>query len=186
MTVTVLDGGMGGEIQKRISNSGKGLWSARALIEKPQIVVDLHREYIEAGARMIITNTYSTIPSYLAKENLQAEYVRLTRLAGKLARQTVETGSDKVLVAGSIPPLSESYRPDLVPARDSAMPVYQNMVEALQPFVEGPQRCNLPRHRRRAVLKFRKLRQERANAVDIRLEHLASHRDRRHGADDTS
>lgn len=136
MTITVLDGGMGGEIQKRISNSGKGLWSARALIEKPQIVVDLHREYIEAGARMIITNTYSTIPSYLAKENLQTEYVRLTRLAGKLARQAVDAGSDKALVAGSIPPLSESYRPDLVPAKEVALPVYQNMVEALQPFVD--------------------------------------------------
>jgi len=136
MEVTVLDGGMGGELQKRVSTSGKGLWSATALIDAPDVVIDVHREFIEAGARMIITNSYCTIPSYLGKENLESEYIRLTRLAGKLARQAADAGNEAVLVAGSIPPLSESYRPDLVPSKDIAGPVYRNMVDALEPFVD--------------------------------------------------
>ena len=62
--ITILDGGRGGEIQKRLAGAAKGLWSATALVVSPELVVALHREYIEAGARMIITNTYSTVPSY--------------------------------------------------------------------------------------------------------------------------
>ena len=42
--VTILDGGMGGEIQKRMDGAGKGLWSAKALMEEPEIVVGLHQE----------------------------------------------------------------------------------------------------------------------------------------------
>lgn len=137
MTITVLDGGMGGEISARIENAGHGLWSAKALIDAPQLVEDIHKEYIDAGARIITTNTYSTIPSYLGKEGLQEQYLEYTRLAGEIARRAVdESGRTDVRVAGSIPPLAESFRPDLVPTVSEAQPIYQNMVNTLSPFVD--------------------------------------------------
>ena len=89
MTITILDGGMGDEIAARLEGAAKGLWSATALLENPDMVVGLHKEYIEAGARIIITNTYSTIPSYLAKAGLEDRYVELARLGGELARDPV-------------------------------------------------------------------------------------------------
>ena len=49
MAITVLDGGMGDEISARLEGAVTGLWSASALIEKPDLVVDIHKEYIEAG-----------------------------------------------------------------------------------------------------------------------------------------
>ena len=82
MTITLLDGGMGDEIATRLKGAGTGLWSANALLECPQLVVDIHKEYIAAGARIIITNTYSTIPHYLGKEGMAHRYVELTRLGG--------------------------------------------------------------------------------------------------------
>jgi S-methylmethionine-dependent homocysteine/selenocysteine methylase len=136
MAITVLDGGMGDEISKRLEGAATGLWSASALIEKPELVVDIHKEYIEAGARIVITNTYSTIPHYLDKAGMADRYAELTRLGGKLARQAVEESGEEVLVAGSLPPLSESYRPDLVPPAEEALPIYKGLVEALNDYVD--------------------------------------------------
>ena len=130
-TVTVLDGGMGGEIQSRLPNATHGLWSATALIEQPQMVEDIHREYIDAGAEVITTNTYSTIPSYLENAGLGARWLELTRLAARLARQEADAAPRKVRVAASLPPLEESYRADLVPAAADARPVYERMVAAM-------------------------------------------------------
>ena len=50
-SITVLDGAMGGEIQSRIPKAAHGLWSATALVEAPDLVVDLHREYIDGRVR---------------------------------------------------------------------------------------------------------------------------------------
>jgi S-methylmethionine-dependent homocysteine/selenocysteine methylase len=127
---------MGDEISTRLEGAATGLWSAKALIENPDLVVDLHKEFIEAGARIIITSTYSTIPHYLDKAGMADRYVELTRLGGKLARQAVAESGKAVLIAGSLPPLSESYRPDLVPPANEALPVYRNLVEALHDFVD--------------------------------------------------
>ena len=62
--LTVIDGGMGGELQLRSGKTG-GLWSAQALVDAPDLVREVHEDYVSAGAEVIITNTYSTIPSYL-------------------------------------------------------------------------------------------------------------------------
>ena len=130
--ITLLDGGMGMELIKRGVAEVTGFWSAQALLEAPDTVVEVHKDYIAAGARIITTNSYSTIPSYLEKGELADRFVELTQLAGELARRAVnESGDPSVRVAGSIPPLSESYRPDLVPAKDEAQPVYEHMVKAL-------------------------------------------------------
>ena len=132
--LTILDGGMGGEIQRRMPAAAHELWSATALLEAPQLVVDLHGEFIDAGASVITTNTYSTVPSYLAKGGIADRSEELTALAAGLARQAADArsgGDGPVLVAGSLPPLSESYRVDLVPPPEEAGPIYRRMVLAM-------------------------------------------------------
>lgn len=136
MSITIFDGGMGGEISARVQGAGHGLWSAKALLDAPDVVVDIHREYIEAGAQIIITNTYSTIPHYLSKEGMEGRYEELTRLGGELARRAATQATGDVQVAGSLPPLNESYRADLVPASSQAQPIYRKLVEALTPYVD--------------------------------------------------
>lgn len=136
MTITVMDGGMGDEITKQMSGGAGGLWSAQALLDDPELVVSVHKAFIEAGAQIITTNTYATIPSYLGKAGLEDRYIELTRLGGTLARQAVTESQQPVRVAGSIPPLSESYRADMVPAASEALPIYRNLVEALNDNVD--------------------------------------------------
>jgi len=135
MTV-ILDGGMGGELIRREVIPRGELWSAQALLDAPDTVLAVHADYIAAGAQIIITNSYSTIPSYLGKLNLTDRYQELTRLAGRIARQAADAADQPVQVAGSLPPLNESYRPDLAPADQEALPIYRNLVEALTPHVD--------------------------------------------------
>lgn len=131
----VLDGGMGAELLRR-SGRRTPLWSAQTLLDAPETVVQTHLDYIAAGARLIISNSYSTVPSYLGTAGLADRYRELTRLAGRLARRAADESAEDVLVAGSLPPLSESYRPDLVPPEDVAAPVYEAMASELEPYVD--------------------------------------------------
>ena len=48
--ITVLDGGMGSELIAREVLSSGGLWSARALLEAPEAVSQIHHDFIRAGA----------------------------------------------------------------------------------------------------------------------------------------
>ena len=133
--LTVLDGGMGNELLRR-KGERTPLWSAKVLIDDPDEVVRTHLDYIRAGATIITTNSYSTIPSYLSTAGLESHYVELTRTAGELARLAADESGEHVLVAGSLPPLSESYRPDLVPPDEEAGPIYAEMAAALEPSVD--------------------------------------------------
>lgn len=132
----VLDGGFGGELIRRGVVPGGGLWSAQALLDDPSEVKRLHRDYVRSGARIITTNTYSTIPSYLSKKGLEDQVEPLTRLACTLARDAVGEMKPTVTVAGCIPPLSESYRPDLVFDAKLAKPVYRCMGKAMLPYID--------------------------------------------------
>ena len=134
--ITILDGGTGGELARRGAGNRTELWSAQALLDAPDVVAHVHRDYIDAGARIIITNSYSTIPSYLGKLGIAARFEELTTLAGQIAREVADCVEPSVLVAGSMPPLDESYRADLVPDAIAALPIYRCLAAALDPYVD--------------------------------------------------
>lgn len=129
---------MGEELADRGFSTRDGLWSARALIDHPNEVTALHQEYLVAGSEIITTNTYSTIPSYLEKAGMGHRVRELATLAANLARRALhEFGLPKgSLIAGCLPPLDESYRPDLVPAAHEAIPVYRELIESMAPSVD--------------------------------------------------
>ena len=134
--ITILDGGMGGELARRGASNRNELWSAQALLDAPDVVAQVHRDYIEAGAQIITTNSYSTIPSYLGKLDLAGRYEELTGLAARIAMDAAANVGPSIRVAGSMPPLDESYRADLVPDATAALPIYQRLAAALDPFVD--------------------------------------------------
>ena len=127
---------MGNELLKRAGKTSSGLWSAQFLIDSPELVKEVHQAYVDVGAQVITTNTYSTIPSYLKKEKKTHLMKDLIRKAGIIARGVAEENHQKILVAGSLPPLDESYRPDLVPDEKEALPIYEELIEELNPFVD--------------------------------------------------
>lgn len=129
---------MGEELADRGFSTRDGLWSARALVDHPDAVTALHKEYLSAGAVIITTNTYSTIPSYLDKAGMGHRVREFATLAGSLARKALdEFGiSNSSRIAGCLPPLDESYRPDLVPAAHESIPIYRELIDSLAPSVD--------------------------------------------------
>ncbi|WP_421849137.1 homocysteine S-methyltransferase family protein [Novosphingobium sp.] len=135
----ILDGGTGRELARSGAPFRQPEWSALALIEGPQFVSAVHRAYVEAGADVITTNSYAVVPFHIGEERFAAEGAALAALAGRLAREVADaefaaTGR-KVLIAGSLPPICGSYRPDLVDL-DRARPVLQVLVTALAPNID--------------------------------------------------
>jgi S-methylmethionine-dependent homocysteine/selenocysteine methylase len=132
----LLDGGTGRELRRRGVPILDTIWSANALVVAPHAVLEVHLDYIAAGADVITTNTYGIIRSELAKEGIEDRYAELNRMAGALARQAREEGGRNVAIAGSLPPLRGSYRPDLVGPLAEILPQYREQVELLAPFVD--------------------------------------------------
>ncbi|MDR0279994.1 MAG: homocysteine S-methyltransferase family protein [Paucimonas sp.] len=128
-SLVILDGGMGRELQRRGAPFRQPEWSALALSEAPEAVVAVHRAYIEAGAQVITSNSYAVVPFHIGEERFKVEGRALASTAGQLARAAADAGPQKVRVAGSLPPLFGSYRPDLFQA--------ERVGEVLNPLVEG-------------------------------------------------
>ena len=133
--ITILDGGMGREIKKRLSHFDLNLWSASAFDGHEDLIVKIHRDYIEAGATVITTNNYAVVPSILEKSDRLDQFERLTKLSAELA-VLARQNSANIQIAGSLPPLRSTYRPDLVPNKNEAMPIYNQIASWLAPNVD--------------------------------------------------
>ncbi len=132
----LLDGGMGRELRRRGVPIPNTIWSANALIEAPEIVSEIHQDYIDAGADVIITNTYGVIRKRMAEEGIEDRYVELNLLACTLAQDARAACGRRVLIAGSLPPLAGSYRPDRVGEFAAIEPLYREQAEILMPHVD--------------------------------------------------
>ena len=80
--ITLLDGGMGKELRRIGAPFRQPEWSALALMEAPELVVQAHNNFIEAGAQMIITNNYAVVPYHLGDDMIRDSGAELTALAG--------------------------------------------------------------------------------------------------------
>ena len=109
--VTVIDGGMGKELQRIGAPFRQPEWSALALIEDPDYVRQAHQNFIDAGAEVIITNAYAVVPYHLGEERFAERGAELAALAADIAREVADAAGRSVQVAGSLPPLFGSYEP---------------------------------------------------------------------------
>ncbi len=132
----LLDGGMGRELRRRGVPISDTIWSANALLVAPEVVRQVHDDFIAAGADVITTNTYGVIRSDLAKEGVEDRFAELNITACKIAQAARAAAGRRVLIAGSLPPLRGSYRPDLVCPFDEIEPLYREQAEVLMPHVD--------------------------------------------------
>ena len=94
--ITILDAGMGKTLGMKGVEIPSTIWSANALIVAPEMVLEVHRENIAAGAQMITTNSYGIIPSELEKEGLEEKFEELNHSAGQLALRAVKESNETV------------------------------------------------------------------------------------------
>ncbi len=137
--VTLLDGGMGFELKLRgirVPSHTESIWSALALIEDPDAVVDVHVAYIDAGADVLTVNNYSVTPPMLAREGMEHRVEELTGLAVDLAEKACALAGRRPRLAASFPPLETSYRADLVRSRDEVLEGYRRIASVLSGRVD--------------------------------------------------
>ncbi|WP_210725773.1 homocysteine S-methyltransferase family protein [Arthrobacter silvisoli] len=133
--MTILDGGMGRELARRGAPFRQPEWSALALMEAPEHVQAVHEDFIAGGARIITSNSYALVPFHIGEERFAADARALASRAGRLARAAADSSGHSVRVAGSLPPLFGSYRPDLFDA-GRAPSVLAPLVDGLAPHVD--------------------------------------------------
>jgi homocysteine S-methyltransferase len=110
----VLDGGLATELERRGAAIRDPLWSGIALIERPELIRDVHRAYLAAGADIITTATYqATFQGFAARgigarraEDLMLLSVRLVRDAWDdlVTERSGEPERDGPVIAASIGP----------------------------------------------------------------------------------
>lgn len=134
-SLRLLDGGMGRELQRIGAPFRQPEWSALALIEAPEFVLQAHRAFIAAGARIVTTNSYAVVPFHIGEERFAEQGRTLAERAGRLARQAASESRAPVTVAGSLPPALGSYRPDLFDHQRSVA-IHRQLIAGLQAHVD--------------------------------------------------
>jgi S-methylmethionine-dependent homocysteine/selenocysteine methylase len=114
----LLDGATGTELEERGVDCGLPLWSAGGIVRAPEVVLQIHRDYVSAGAEALTANTFRTQRRVLARARETTPAAELTARAVALARRAAREAATarRVFVLGSAPPLEDCFRPDLVPS----------------------------------------------------------------------
>ncbi|OOF10310.1 homocysteine S-methyltransferase [Salinivibrio sp. PR5] len=108
-SIALLDGGLGQEIYQRAPQVSSRLWSVAVMLEHPDIVKDVHKDFIRAGAKTHTLNTYPATPTRLAKAGLLDSIDTIYRQAFFALQQAIDETGEDVDIAGCLPPLVGSY-----------------------------------------------------------------------------
>ena len=107
----IIDGALASELQRRGCDLNDSLWSAKVLIEQPELIQQVHYDYFVAGADCAITASYQATPMGFAPKGIELEEsIKLIKTSVKLAQQAKmqylnDIKQDKaLLIAGSVGP----------------------------------------------------------------------------------
>ena len=133
----ILDGAMGSELIRRGMELPEHIWSAAANLTNPELVLEIHREYVDAGADYITANTFRTTPRAFGKlDSFVAGFVEVNKKDAVLnSRNSLftavelakEAASNSVKVLGSIASLEDCYSPELFPGKNTAITEFRQL-----------------------------------------------------------
>lgn len=137
--IALLDGGLGQEINKRSREETHPLWSVKVMFDAPDVVIDVHSEFIEAGARVICLNTYTATPTRMEQSGLGDRFVEVYATAARLASTAItNTGcaAGSIQVAGCVPPLVASYISGLSKSYTESLAEFRQIVDQQKDIVD--------------------------------------------------
>lgn len=109
----ILDGALGTMLDDRGVHTSRPLWSGLAPLTDPETLHSIHREYVEAGARVTTACTFRTTRrAFRASGQPEGKWREAARAAVEIARRA--TG-DAGVVAGSMAPLEDCFSPGMAP-----------------------------------------------------------------------
>ncbi len=100
----ILDGANGSELERLGARMDQDVWCARTLADCPDIVRQVHRRYIDAGADVITTNSFSATREAMQRCGVGAHFEDWNRLSARFAREECDQSSraESLFVAGSV------------------------------------------------------------------------------------
>ena len=110
----ILDSGMGQELLSRGLVTKGTLWSATSLIDEKfnNLVIDTHLSSIEAGAEVILTNTFTTRRVRMEQNQVGDLFQFANQKACELSIKARELSKRNILIAGSLPAQNDTYEVD--------------------------------------------------------------------------
>ena len=97
----------------------------------PAAVADVHREYIESGAQIILTNTFGANRFKLSKHGLEKKTIEINKAGVELAKRIVAASFKNVLIAGDVGPLGVRLAPFGRVQPEQARAVFSEQINAL-------------------------------------------------------
>src|ERR1700682_511830 len=170
--IFVLDGAMGTMLQQRdlaaedFGGSSLEGCNENLVRSRPDVVLDIHRKYFEAGSDIVETNSFGGAPIVLAEYGLAADAHFLNKRAAELARQAADefsTSARPRFVAGAVGPTTKAITVTGGVTFDELRGTYYTQAKGL---VEGGvdlllvETCQDTRNIKAAILAIRKLSQE--------------------------
>jgi len=109
----ILDGGMGQELLARGMKPNGTLWSANAILNSDyhKLLEDTHKDFVRAGAEVIVTTTFTTRRKRLRDNNIEDKFEYLNKKAGEIA-VNVKKEFPNIKIAGGLPPQHLTYEED--------------------------------------------------------------------------
>ena len=130
--VLLIDGASGTELQRKGVPMDEVAWSGAAVLTHPDAVREMHEEYIRAGAKVIITNTFGSTRQMMGPAGYGDQVEKVHRDAVRLAKEARENcGDPSIAIAGSISTEPPRFDRDDFLAPDDELAAYREAAHLL-------------------------------------------------------
>ncbi|MCY3542796.1 MAG: homocysteine S-methyltransferase family protein [Chloroflexi bacterium] len=128
----LMDGGMGSEIERRGFISPT-TWSGGPMLTHPELVRDIHQEYIEAGAEIIITNTFGTGRDMLEVGGIEHRVDEANRngIEASVQARRNAGAEDSVVIAASVSTMRPKAHAEVPVPYEKALDTYREQLAEL-------------------------------------------------------
>lgn len=128
--VLLADGATGTNYFKAGLTSGEPpeFWN----VDHPERVTHLHQRFVDAGADIILTNTFGCTPHRLKLHNAQDRAYELAKRAAELARSVADRATRPVVVGGSVGPTGELFEPMGMLTKEAALASFTAQLNGLR------------------------------------------------------
>jgi len=124
--IMILDGATGTELQKR--GMPKGVCPEKWVVENPDVIIDVQREYVNAGSNAVYTCTFGGNRMKLEEFGLQDKTVEINAQLARISRKAV---GDNAFVVGDLAPTGKFVRPFGDMPFETCVEVYKEQVKGL-------------------------------------------------------
>ena len=115
--ISILDGAIGTELILKGEKLPAHIWSAEINLKNPQLLLDIHKDYIKSGANYITANTFRTTKRAYKKIGLSDS--KANEMSAKSMQAAIKiakkAANKSIKVLGSIAPLEDCYSPKIFP-----------------------------------------------------------------------